>query len=292
MSLSKNYWDYIANELEKGYGERHKVGHPKTWEQSTILSFLSDLEAKVKETCQKDKKIARLFDIQLSENNSAIKNWSAIDASVFRKIFINKITKNPQSKTKNQFAIYLGFNSWEDLVNSMNIEGCSVRPNQKIEDVQISKLKENHILKEVEVIKVAKNKVQSRNKTKQLLYAGILSVLLIGVILGIHFMWDKINSPINISVDEIQNPLISFPFDCSKSTNLKEAEAMLYSIGVNKLTSIEKGNYCSGMLNKKIEVTIWLNDYGKTDHYGVRYGHPDKSYFGSNDTYFTVPKCL
>ncbi len=69
---------------------------------------------------------------------------------------------------------------------------------------------------------------------------------------------------------------------------------MLQSIGIQliSLTGYVSGTrYVSGLLPTGYEVTIWDSAYSDKTKYSIRFGLPSsgRPYFGSNDTYFTVP---
>lgn len=70
---------------------------------------------------------------------------------------------------------------------------------------------------------------------------------------------------------------------------LGEAKGMLRRLGARTLTR-EAADYVSGLVSDSTEVTIWVRTYNKPSCYGVRFGSPDGSYFGSNGTYFEVCK--
>ena len=112
MSITKKFWPIVAKDLEHEFNN----GHPKNWTQADITVFLDALEQKILEHCQKDKNKAQKLGIPIIKGKWAFEQWRSIDPSTFRKIFRYK-TSNGSPKTKHQFAMYLGYKSFEDYIN-------------------------------------------------------------------------------------------------------------------------------------------------------------------------------
>ena len=80
-------------------------------------------------------------------------------------------------------------------------------------------------------------------------------------------------------------------FDDSSGSSIEEAESMLEFLGARTVFSRD-GKSLSGRFgqDEQTEITIWPNSYDVSGQYGIRYGQPDGSYWGSNETLVHVSK--
>jgi len=105
----KIFWDTIAQLIEAQY-ER---GHPSTWQKPQIDSFLEDFHAKLLLICKVDLEKAARCGIEPIKGQitqgPTITYWS------FRKIFL-KGQSGGRATTKEMFALYIGYNSVDDLL--------------------------------------------------------------------------------------------------------------------------------------------------------------------------------
>ncbi|MCG8331943.1 MAG: hypothetical protein MI974_29925 [Chitinophagales bacterium] len=285
MNISKAYWKYIAEVIERSYG----AGPLKTWKQKEIESFLDDLEKKVREACKKNPSKAQLCNIERVKGVYQFHKWRTIDTGTFRRIFITEKTKYPKSATKHQFAIYLGYNSFEDLINQEEI-----RPESLGNDT----------------IKPAASVTIFQKKNKQRRFQ-ILLVLLLFTFTCALFIWrsNTLRSSANIKTlaeasnaklqlntqpptkELIQAALLDFPFNRGGTVNDDEAKSILLWLGVPRIIrSYNAGaeNFYTGRLNTGYELTIWVGTYGYIDRYGIRYTDENGMYSDSNNTYFEI----
>ena len=91
--------------------------------------------------------------------------------------------------------------------------------------------------------------------------------------------------------DAILFSLGGFEFDDSSGSSIEEAESMLEFLGARTVFSRD-GKSLSGRFgqDEQTEITIWPNSYDVSGQYGIRYGQPDGSYWGSNETLVHVSK--
>ncbi len=111
MMKTPNYWQRIANELETDYGQ----GHPSQWRQETIEVFLSEMEEDVLSKIRRDVEKARLCGVPFIKGRYAVEQWKSVNPVTFRRIFQYNNSSGNKS-TKHQFAIFLGYKSFEDYV--------------------------------------------------------------------------------------------------------------------------------------------------------------------------------
>lgn len=91
--------------------------------------------------------------------------------------------------------------------------------------------------------------------------------------------------------DLIVNGLDGFAYDKTGETSLAEAEHMLKYLSSDVNIHSFADDVKCGLFKTGYHVTIWINTYGKTNNYGVRYGtNQDHSYLVSNSTYFEIQK--
>ena len=117
MKLSEKFWEYVATKLYEEVG----YAHPRDWQQDDIDSFLSKLEQKVKEACRSDSNLSIRCKVPYIKGRYEVDQWTAIDSSTFRRMFHHGKTQHCKKKTKNQFAVYLGYSSFEDLIKREGI---------------------------------------------------------------------------------------------------------------------------------------------------------------------------
>ncbi|MEL6862775.1 MAG: hypothetical protein AAFP19_00080 [Bacteroidota bacterium] len=114
--MKDEFWAKISADIETQYGK----GHPSNWKIGSIRAFLVDMEDKLYDICQDDFKKAKLCGVPFVKGKYFVAEWKAIDTVTFRRIFKYQ-TSRGQASTKHQFAIYLGYESYEDYVNKRDI---------------------------------------------------------------------------------------------------------------------------------------------------------------------------
>lgn len=112
MTWDNLFWDTIAEGLEQKYGSR-----PNDWKKGDIEShFLLDLKTTVEEACLNDANKAELCGFK---KESQIRLWEPT-YDTFRRVFKSHETKG-SSRTKNIYAIFLGFDSEDDFCRKKGI---------------------------------------------------------------------------------------------------------------------------------------------------------------------------
>jgi hypothetical protein len=93
------------------------------------------------------------------------------------------------------------------------------------------------------------------------------------------------------TAERLSDALSALRTDPNIPPNKYEATLLLQLIGVKEL-SMTGPTSVSGILPTGFEVTLWTDAYGDKTKYSGRFGlpAPGQPYFGSNETYFTVPK--
>ncbi|MEO1261060.1 MAG: NACHT domain-containing protein, partial [Bacteroidota bacterium] len=116
MKKLSPFWQSIAKDIETAYDQ----GHPSNWKQQTIKAFLADLEDKLLAKSGADHTIAEQIGVPFIKGRYAHEQWATIVPSSFRKIFVYGDSQG-KVKTRQQFAIYLGYRSTEHYLNERNI---------------------------------------------------------------------------------------------------------------------------------------------------------------------------
>ena len=144
MFDSVKYWESVANVIEESF----KHGALKQWDESTISIFLIHLENTVRAKLSEDPEMAERCGVPYIKGRYAIEQWRTIDSSTFRRIFIYR--KSSGSKqTRQQFAIYLGYTSFEEFC----IKNSIVSKKDK-EKVELPKKDYTAVLKRIALPKV------------------------------------------------------------------------------------------------------------------------------------------
>ncbi len=110
--LEKYFWAEIAKELQHKYATPM---HPKDWTHNVIKLFLQDQEAYLLTAFEKDTTKAEACGVPYIKGRYATEQWKTIVPTTFIRIFNGESGGNLSSK--NQFAIYFGYDSFEDYVN-------------------------------------------------------------------------------------------------------------------------------------------------------------------------------
>ena len=94
-----------------------------------------------------------------------------------------------------------------------------------------------------------------------------------------------------LSKSQIETALQGFAYDGTNVTKISEAQQMLKYICPSIVLHAGNGEYTCGRLSNGWHITIWINTYGKTNTYGIRYSQADNhSHWSSNNTYFEITK--
>ncbi|MEO1263546.1 MAG: tetratricopeptide repeat protein [Bacteroidota bacterium] len=117
MKKLSPFWQSIAEDIMSVYGK----GHPSGWNTQAMKTFLVDLEEKLIKKSEDNYQVAKLIGVPFIRGRYAIEHWKAIHHSNFRKIFITKESQG-RPTTRQQFAIYLGYESAEQYMNQQKIQ--------------------------------------------------------------------------------------------------------------------------------------------------------------------------
>ena len=107
--IHEKFWEQVAEDLADANGGHH----PKDWKESDIRSFNVDFQIRLVDIFKKDRTKARICGQAWNDKN--YDDFNAPDNTTFRRIFQKKTSKSNVGK-RNQFAVYLGYNSFEDYV--------------------------------------------------------------------------------------------------------------------------------------------------------------------------------
>ncbi len=118
MAITEKFWEQIALDIQ----EQYKNGHPTHWKKQDIHLFLSKLENQIISFCQKSTEKADT--LKIPKNKKGKYNFDAfntISYHTFRRIFVTKESLGKEN-TCHQFAIYFGFDSFQDYVNAKELK--------------------------------------------------------------------------------------------------------------------------------------------------------------------------
>jgi len=113
--ILEKFWEQVAEDLAKEYGGHH----PRNWTESDIRRFNSTFVTRLTKAFREDRNKVRLCGLAWEDRQ--FKDFHAPDNGTFRRIFQKKTSRSNVSK-RNQFAIYLGYDSFEDFVLKRNIK--------------------------------------------------------------------------------------------------------------------------------------------------------------------------
>lgn len=124
MSTLSAYWEAIALELARGTQNRH----PKTWKKADIKAFLVEFIYKVRSICVKDeRKACLLLNVKPGKTSNRLQiNSLDLSYDTFRNIFQVKKSSG-RATTKHMFAIYFGYDSFQDYLAKNKIENETKR---------------------------------------------------------------------------------------------------------------------------------------------------------------------
>lgn len=125
-SLKDPFWNQIALDIVKKRNSRF----PANWSEQEIKNFLDELTVEVRIHCEKDIKKADLLAIPFIHGKYHFANWGAISPSAFKNIFRYE-KHDGKRRTKQQFAIYLGYSSVEAYYNEKEIPPKKEYANKK-----------------------------------------------------------------------------------------------------------------------------------------------------------------
>ena len=134
MDIFTIFWEHIALDIEQSY----QNGHPANWKKAKIETFLFHLEERLSRICKASATKAELLGLRKNQNNSYQYDELKIPSySTFLRIFKEK-TSNGKVSTRHKFAIYLGYECFEDYVNQNKIKGPLNGSEQNIELIHSS----------------------------------------------------------------------------------------------------------------------------------------------------------
>lgn len=149
--LLEKFWEQVAAELAAANGGLH----PKDWNESDIKSFAVGFEIRMIDIFKQDRNKARKCG--LNWNGGNYDDFTAHDNGTFRRIFQKKTSKGNESR-RQQFAIYLGYDSFEDYAlkneltaklssstNLQQVESSNSIPTQKKDVQQQSTINEEKV---------------------------------------------------------------------------------------------------------------------------------------------------
>lgn len=117
----QQFWEFVSAQLAKEYAGQA----PNTWTNSQILDFLDKLEARLLQQMQNNPKVAARCGVKSVGGKNLVYQFRPMVASTFRRIFqySGDQKSGGNTSTKNMFAIYLGYDSYEALVELNRLRG-------------------------------------------------------------------------------------------------------------------------------------------------------------------------
>ncbi len=131
LKWERQFWESIAKDLEKEEGS-----HPSTWKKNRIEShFLPKLTEKVTQICEHDKEKANLCG---KKGNQVITS----SYNTFWRYLQNESQKTGTPKARHIYAIYLGYDSFQDycLQKKISLVGAE-KTVDKLDKTQVDKSK-------------------------------------------------------------------------------------------------------------------------------------------------------
>ncbi len=141
MQITEKYWESIAERIATDF----KNGHPENWKKRDIELFLTALQSRLEQICRGDKKKTRRCGVPTIKGELRYDKLT-LSYDAFRRIFIVDESEGNQ-RTKEMFAIYFGYDSYNDYLLKNDIRG----DDDEIAPIKIPKGTE-------EVIRPEKNK--------------------------------------------------------------------------------------------------------------------------------------
>lgn len=118
MKQLEQFWQHVASDIQKNY----QKGHPSQWKQGKINRFLVHFEDKLKERCQENEKLIKGLDLFVKDGEVQFNGMRVPSYYTFHRIFKKK-TSTGSYFYQNQFAIYLGYDSFENYATAKGLQG-------------------------------------------------------------------------------------------------------------------------------------------------------------------------
>lgn len=154
--------------------------------------------------------------------------------------------------------------------------------NESIESLKFNSL--NKLLRYFPNSNLLPKTVKSRKRNLYLAAFSLITVICTCII-GFHSLAKE-----DLTIENLKTQLEDFEFDSVETVNLLEGQRILNHLGILDSRIEKYPNVVVGRYNKKYEIAIWIGTYQKLDTYGIRFGSPEREYFGNNKSYFEVKK--
>jgi len=127
MMNHKFFWDYIATRISALNGNEP----PSEWRDSKIKDFLDQMDTKLVDLFRKDSRLAEKCGLSYPKNNYDYTQFRCMVPSTFRRLFRYDTSKKSSGNvtTKNKFAIFLGYQSFEDLIRKEKLSQATASQN-------------------------------------------------------------------------------------------------------------------------------------------------------------------
>lgn len=125
MSQIEKFWNEIALLLAQDSSN----GSPGGWSRPQIEFFLSRFQAELSRICRQDLSKAKLCGANTTRSGEI--QDPGLSYHSFRRIFITRESKGNRT-TREMFAIYLGFESFEDFVSQKGLIDDPQHPNEVV----------------------------------------------------------------------------------------------------------------------------------------------------------------
>ncbi len=125
MKDSLQFWQDVTSYIEKEFGQGDP---PSQWKQGQIEEFLIHLEEEIITKCKKEPSLARILKLPTKDGRVNYSTLSVPSYDTFLRIFKNNESQG-NNFTKNLFAIYLGYKSFNDFFNKRYPSRKNTQPN-------------------------------------------------------------------------------------------------------------------------------------------------------------------
>lgn len=107
------FWSFVKDKIEKKYLQEY---FPKVnkWKKKDIEFFLTDMVDQVEKRVKEDFSIRKILNIETGSDKKIVITPPSYDT--FRRLFLTQESTGSKY-VKNIFSIYLGYQSYEDLIN-------------------------------------------------------------------------------------------------------------------------------------------------------------------------------
>ena len=121
MDRKEKFWGNVAEFIKEDFDH----GHPSKWKRGITVKFLGHLEEAILERTEDNESLAKICNVTISKGG--YRRWNPMHPTTIENLFKYETTKG-DDYTKNIFAIYMGYPSFEDYQNPEKRTRKTIRP--------------------------------------------------------------------------------------------------------------------------------------------------------------------